>query len=112
MISSGNLKPPVSITEEDAEVLRSAYNYLKYSEGAWRFPVVKQLKNDDRFTELLGSAYDQRRVIRSYEWNEIPVTGYRPVSYTHLDVYKRQGEKDVFFQECDGMIRVNGVDTA
>lgn len=44
MISSGNLKPPVSITEEDAEVLRSAYDYLKYSEGAWRFPVVEQLK--------------------------------------------------------------------
>lgn len=44
MISDGKPKPPDSISEEDAEVLRSAYDYLKYSEGAWRFPVVEQLK--------------------------------------------------------------------
>lgn len=92
MINSGNLKPPVSITEEDAEVLRSAYNYLKYSEGAWWFPVVEQLKNDDRFTELLGSAYDQRRVIRSYEWNEIPVTGYRRLIHFRSDTTENHGE--------------------
>lgn len=105
MISDGNLKPPVSITEEDAEVLRSAYDYLKYSEGAWRFPVVEQLKNDDRFTELLGSDYDQRRVIRSYEWNEIPVTGYRRLIHFRSDTTENHGE--LLITNGDEIIRLD-----
>ena len=56
------------------------------------FTVVEQLKNDDRFTELLGHAYDQRRVIRSYEWNEIPVTGYRRLIHFRSDTTENHGE--------------------
>ena len=105
MISDGNLKPPASISEEDAEVLRSAYDYLKYSEGAWRFPVVEQLKNDDRFTELLGYDYDQRRVIRSYEWNEIPVTGYRRLIHFRSDTTENHGE--LLITNGDEIIRLD-----
>lgn len=105
MISDGNPKPPASISDEDAEVLRSAYDYLKYSEGAWRFPVVEQLGNDDRFTELLGSDYDQRRVIHSYEWNEIPVTGYRRLIHFRSDTTEIHGE--LLITNGDEIIRLD-----
>lgn len=71
------LTPTNHISEEDEEGIRSAYQYLRYSSGAWRFPVVEKLRQDNRFVEFLNTESDSHRVYREYNRKEISVAGYR-----------------------------------
>ena len=42
-------------------------------------------------TEAIGVTLDGLPAGEKMDWDEILVQMARPVSYTHLDVYKRQG---------------------
>ncbi len=89
MMNDGKPEPPSSMSDEDAEALRSAYLYLKYSEGAWRYPVVEQMKNDSRFDSLLERGRARAVISMDYRWEFIPVEGYRKMY--HFDTYKDDG---------------------
>ncbi|MDY6084576.1 MAG: DUF4153 domain-containing protein [Dialister sp.] len=98
---------PLSPADEDALV--SAYTYVFYSEGAFRFPVAEQLSKDDNFRIFVDTHYgrDERITIFRKLW-DMPVSGYSHVYRFHLngtepigDMYIPAGNKEVLFRGGD-----------
>ena len=48
--------------------------------------------------------YQQKEKIRKRKTEKLRTIGFKAVSYTHLDVYKRQGERSFYYlgRKCMG----------
>ena len=71
--------------------------------GTPRF-AVKVMEKEDKYVSILNTVitfnvhfftlfffgYKNDKAFRAYSWTHRFLYGVRPVSYTHLDVYKRQ----------------------
>lgn len=81
LLENGILQKGRTIQNEDAEILRSSYRYLVSNPGRWKYPVVKQLQEQNFLAVLPAAASESHKAINYWHKPEtIPVAGYSTVS--------------------------------
>ena len=90
------------MTKEDKENLRSAYWYLAYDPGRWKYPVVEMMKKDKDLRSLLNIYREDSHIDLFNRWETIPVDGYKDVYIFDVTADETEGEEVVRIITVDG----------
>ena len=90
------------MTKEDKESLRSAYRYLAYDPGRWKYPVVEMMKKDKDLRSLLNIYREDSHIDLFNRWETIPVDGYKDVYIFDVTADETEGEEVVRIITVDG----------
>lgn len=81
LLENGILQKGRPIQKEDAEILRSSYQYLVLNPGRWKYPVVKQLQEQNFLAVLPAATGESHKAINYwYKPETISVAGYSTVN--------------------------------
>lgn len=90
------------ITKEDKDSLRSAYRYLAYDPGRWKYPVVDMMKKDEDLRSFLNIYREDSHINLFNRWETIPVDGYKNVYIFDVTADETEGEEVVRIITADG----------
>lgn len=90
------------MTKEDKENLRSAYWYLAYDPGRWKYPVVEMMKKDEDLRSFLDIRREDSHIDLFNRWETIPVDGYKNVYIFDVTADETEGEEVVRIITADG----------
>ncbi|MDU5310856.1 MAG: hypothetical protein E6161_07610, partial [Dialister sp.] len=90
------------MTKEDKESLRSAYWYLAYDPGRWKYPVVEMMKKDEDLRSFLNIYREDSHIDLFNRWETIPVDGYKNVYIFDVTADETEGEEVVRIITADG----------
>ncbi len=105
ILKDGILQKGKPIKSEDAEILRSSYLYLLSSPGRWKYPVVKQLQDQNLLAVLPTTTSGNRMALNYwYKPETISVAGFstvRLIQYTQVKRNKLLLESKGIAREID-----------
>ena len=77
MVKDGKVTIPSDMTEQDKKDLKSAYHYLSYDPGRWRYPAVEMINKDKELMPFFFSYREEDDHLDLYHaWSMIPAAGY------------------------------------
>lgn len=82
---------PSNISDEDKKILKSSYQYLRLSEGSWRYPYVAIFNDNDQMQEFIYNTIDNENISLTKEWEVLPVDSYKNVYIFAKNVKKNGG---------------------
>ena len=82
------------MTKEDKESLRSAYRYLAYDPGRWKYPVVGMMKKDEDLRSFLNIYRVDSHIDLFNRWETIPVDGYKKVYIFDVTADETEDEEE------------------
>lgn len=105
LLQDGAFRRDKTLDPAEEDALVSAYHYVLYSEGAFRFPVAEKLSKDEQFRLFLDTrcgAGDRISIFRDID--DVSVAGYSRMYRFHVngfepvgDVYIPAGDRRVLF---------------
>lgn len=107
LLADGKFQKGVSLSQTEEDNLVSAYQYVRYSEGAFRFPVTKTLADDEDFQQFINNHYnDEDRMSYYRTITDLPVAGYSHV-YT-FQLYGDEPPGDIEIPAGEGTVLFHG----